>query len=293
VVHMFRHDEANAHKHAARHAVTRAAGADTPHLGAELRAAVAQGDIKPLFQAVYSLADLSVVGFEALPRWHHPTEGALGPERFMPLAEAAGLAQELSSQLIERACAEAANAGGVRMAINLCAAQFRDVHLPARLQVILRKTGLKPGCLEIELAEGVLADHRQAAATLEALRSLGIGIALDDFGTATSSLSSLCKLPLTRLKIDRRFVQKLGRDSNADALVNAVLTLGSNLRLPVTATGVESLAQLEYLRRHGCAAAQGRLLAEPGTRAVTTRPEIELAPRRPSLVVAHEEARTV
>jgi diguanylate cyclase (GGDEF)-like protein/PAS domain S-box-containing protein len=289
-VHMYRHEEAGLHRQAARRMMQHAAPDAAGQLSGDLRAAIARGDIKPLFQPVFNLADLSLAGFEALPRWTHPSEGMLGPERFMPLADAAGLAPELSAQLIERACAEAANAGGVRMAINLCAAQFRDKHLPARLQAILRKTGLKPGCLEIELAEGVLVENRETAgAVLGALQALGIGIALDDFGTATSSLSSLCKLPLTRLKIDRRFVQKLGRDENAGALVKAVLTLGTNLRLPVTATGVESLAQLEFLRRHGCAAAQGRLLGEPTARAVARKPQIELAPPpRPALVVARD-----
>ena len=250
---------------------------------------MARGEIRLMFLPVFSLADLALTGFEALPCWQHQTEGLIGPERFMALAEAAGLMQELGSQLLERACAEAVAAGGVRMAVSLGAGQFRDADLPARLQAVLRQTGLKPACLELEVTEAMLALQPQGGtAMLAALQELGVGIVLDDFGLSEASLSALGSLPLTRLKIGRRFVQKLGRDTEAGAMVKAILTLGANLRLEVIAAGVESLTQLEYLRQHGCSAAQGRLLGEPGARAVARPPAIALPPLHPALASAPE-----
>jgi diguanylate cyclase (GGDEF)-like protein/PAS domain S-box-containing protein len=258
VAHMFSHQEAG---------VSRKVG-DVDRLGGDLRLAMGRDELKLVYQPVFCTEDLSPVGFEALVRWNHPTEGLIGPERFIPVADAAGLSQEIGCFVLERACAEAQGAGGVRMAVNISAMQLRDPKLPARISAILRKTGLKPGLLEIEVAEGLLIGDRAAAVVaLQGLQGIGVGIVLDNFGTGASTLSSLCDLPFSRLKIDRRFVGKLGADANADAIVNTILTLAGNLRLEVTAVGVESAVQLEYLRRHGCHCAQGSLLGPPTARA--------------------------
>ncbi len=131
----------------------------------------------------------------------------------------------------------------------------------------MRKTGLKPEGLEIEVTEALLTGQPEQVGLLQGLRSIGVGVALDEFGTGGSSLSALCDLPLTRLKIDRRFVAKLGRDKNADAMISATLSLGANLRLELTALGVETEAQLVRLRQAGCHAAQGKLLGDPASRA--------------------------
>jgi EAL domain-containing protein (putative c-di-GMP-specific phosphodiesterase class I) len=173
------------------------------------------------------------------------------------------------------------------MAVNISSVQLRDVNLAARIGAILRKTGLRPELLEIEVAEGLLIENPAGAGpALQALRALGVGVALDDFGTGYSSMSALCDLPFSRLKIDRRFIQKLGHDANADAIVHAILTLAGNLRLEVTAVGVESPAQLDYLRRHGCHYAQGNLLGQPTARAVPPAPLALPAPSAwPALVM--------
>ena len=233
----------------------------------DLRGALARGELRLLFQPVFSLADLSLAGFEALPRWQHPMRGLLGPEEFVPLAESAGETHELCSQLIERACAEAVAVNTPRISINLLPGAGLGESLPARIAAILRKTGLKPEGLEIEVTEALLTGQPEQLGLLQGLRSIGVGVALDEFGTGGSSLSALCDLPLTRLKIDRRFVAKLGRDKNADAMISATLSLGANLRLEVTALGVETEAQLVRLRQAGCHAAQGKLLGEPASRA--------------------------
>ncbi len=259
-LHLYRHEDS------APRAAWVAGPAEAP--ADDLRGALARGEIRLLYQPMFSLADLSLSGFEALPRWQHPARGLLGPEAFTPLAEAVGLADELYYQLIERACAEAMAVGAPRMALNLLPARGIGEALPACLAAILRKTGLRPEVLEIEMTEALLANQPDLIALLPGLRSLGVGVALDDFGTGASSLNAVCSLPLTRLKIDRRHIAKLGQDKNADTMVSATLSLAANLRLEVTALGVETESTLTLLRRAGCHAAQGKLLGEPASRAV-------------------------
>jgi diguanylate cyclase len=284
VAHMFSHDEIRI----ARQEEARSGQSDVQRLADDLRVAVRRGEMRLVYQPVFRTAELTPIGFEALARWNHPVEGLIGPERFIPVADAAGLNQEIGCYLLERACEAAQHAGGMRMAVNLSSVQLRDVNLAARIGAILRKTGLRPELLEVEVAEGLLVENPGGARpALQALRALGVGVALDDFGTGYSSLNSLCDLPFSRLKIDRRFVQQLGRDDNAEAIVNAILTLASNLRVEVTAVGVENAAQLDYLRRRGCHFVQGNLLGQPTARAMAPAPLALAAPSaRPALVVA-------
>lgn len=224
-----------------------------------------RGEPRVLYQPMFKLADLSLAGFEALPRWQHPSRGLLGPEEFMPLAESAGVVQELCGQMVERACAEAVAANAPRISLNL---PELSPSLPARIAAILRKTGLKPEAFEIEVKEAQLINRPEQAQLLRELQSIGLGIALDDFGTGSSTLNALRHLPLTRLKTDRRYTAKLGLDRNADAMLGATLTLAATLRLEVTALGVETEAQLALLREAGCHEAQGSLLGELASRAV-------------------------
>ena len=263
-LYLFRHEDAVAPRQIVRSPVPEAG-----NLRDDLRGALARGEIRLLYQPVFTLADQALHGFTAAARWQHPVQGLLRPEQFMSIAEAAGLAQELGSQLIERACAEAVAAGARRIAVALSPAQFADQTLPTRLGAILRKTGLAAGALEVEVTEAMLAVHEgHAAPLLQALHHAGIGIALDDFGAGAAPLGALCHLPLSRLKIGPRFIGKLGRDRNAEAMVSATISLASNLRLQVTALGVETEMQLELLRRQGCHAVQGPLLGEPASRAI-------------------------
>ncbi|MDR3505737.1 MAG: EAL domain-containing protein [Acidocella sp.] len=238
---------------------------NTPQRITGLAPEALRGEPRVLYQPVFNLSDLSLAGFEALPRWQHPARGLLGPEEFMPLAESAGMAQELCGQMIERACAEALAANVPRISLNLLEL---STNLPARIAAILRKTGLKPEALEIEVSEAQMANRPEQGQLLRELQSIGVGIALDDFGTGATTLNALRHLPLTRLKIDRRYTAKLGLDRNADAMLGATLTLAASLRLEVTALGVETEAQLALLREAGCHAAQGRLLGEPASRPV-------------------------
>jgi diguanylate cyclase (GGDEF)-like protein/PAS domain S-box-containing protein len=263
-LHLFRHEDIAP----ARPALA-ARAPEAPNLRDDLRSAMGRGEIKLLYQPAFNLADFSLYGFEASARWQHPAQGLLRPEQFMAIAESAGLAQELGLQLIERACAEAAAAGAPHIAVNLSPGQFRDTDLPGHLATVLRKTGLAPGALELEVTEAMLAEHADyAAGLLHALRNCGVLIALDDFGAGSAPLGALCHLPLARLKLDQRFIHKLGEDRNAEAMLGATISLAGNLHFAVTALGVESEAQLELLRRHGCHVVQGPLLGEPASRAV-------------------------
>ena len=267
--HRFNHDEAKSFRDATARDIARAGLTEAQRLAQDLRQALARGEIALVYQPVFRTADLLLVGYEALARWNHKKDGLIGPSVFIGIAEQAGLIHQIGSFVLETACAEAVLRGkNLTMAVNLSPLQFRDRDLPARIQAILRKTGLEPARLELEVTESVLIEDPAAATqALQALRSIGVSVALDDFGTGFSSLSYLCDYPFARLKIDQRFIQALGRDANADAVVEAIMSLARNLRLEVTAEGVETEPQLEFLRRIGCPQVQGFLLGKPGPRA--------------------------
>jgi diguanylate cyclase (GGDEF)-like protein/PAS domain S-box-containing protein len=262
--HVFNHAEAQAASH--KTAGREAGRGDPQRLTQDLRAAVRRGEISLEYQPVFNAKDLSLTGFEALARWNHPVQGWVPPAVFIPLAEQAGLIHDLGAFVLETACkAVAATGGNYMMAVNLSPLQFKDPQLASRITGILEKTGLPPAQLELEVTESLLIDNAEAAQTaLQAVRSIGVSVALDDFGTGYSSFSYLCDFPFTRLKIDKRFVQSLGRDANADAIVGAILSMARNLSLEVTAEGVETPAQLAYLQERNCSQVQGFLLGRPG-----------------------------
>jgi diguanylate cyclase (GGDEF)-like protein/PAS domain S-box-containing protein len=286
--HMFAHAEANA----AQAAVEASGGLAAPSLVSpeeqrlrkDLRAAIPAGQISLDYQPVFHARDLALAGFEALCRWRHPERGLIPPMEFIPAAEQAGLIHELGGFVLETACAEAAAAIAAGrelvMAVNLSPLQFRDPQLPLRITNILKKTGLAPAHLELEVTEGLLIDNAAAArAALSAIREIGVAVALDDFGTGFSSLSYLSDFPFTKLKIDRRFVQALGREPNAEAIICAILSLAHSLRLDVTAEGVETPGQL----------VQGFLLGRPGATLNITQPLAQKSqvPGKPSLIIAN------
>jgi diguanylate cyclase (GGDEF)-like protein/PAS domain S-box-containing protein len=290
--HMFNHAEVEgvngqAGPAAASRAVFRAGLSETQRLAQDLRGALGRGEIAIEYQPVFRTPDLSLAGFEALARWLHPVDGWISPTVFIPLAEQAGLIQELSGFVLEQACARAAAAGGnLVMAVNISPVQFRSARLAVQVAEILRKTGLAPGLLELEVTESLLIENAEAAkVALKAIRAIGVGVALDDFGTGYSSLSYLCDFPFSKLKIDKRFVQALGRDKNAAAVIAAIISLARNLSLDVTAEGIETPAQLAFLQEQGCHLAQGYLLGRPGPEVRQMAPLIRPG-ARPALKLA-------
>jgi diguanylate cyclase (GGDEF)-like protein len=210
-----------------------------------------------------------IVGFEALLRWCHPEFGDVSPAEFIPIMEEIGLIAPLSEWVLRMACAQniayrKAGFPAMTTAVNLSPRQLYQSDLPDTVGAVLRETGLEPHCLELELTEGAMVRNiPSTTATLTALREMGVKIAIDDFGIGYSSLSYLRNFPITRLKIDKSFVDALGTDRNNRAICGAIITLAHSLGLGVIAEGVETAAQLEMVRALGCNEVQGYLISRP------------------------------
>ncbi|GAA0250419.1 hypothetical protein LNAOJCKE_0007 [Methylorubrum aminovorans] len=231
----------------------------------DLHEAFARCDLALAYQPVVDVRARTIVGFEALLRWHHPAEGMVPPAEFVPLAEETGLIVPIGAWVLRQACAEASLwADPVRVAVNLSPVQFRDPGLVATVREALALSGLAPQRLELEVTESVLLAASEAnVATLHALRDLGVRIAMDDFGTGYCSLSYLQKFPFDKIKIDRSFVSRLGEDPHSTAIVRAVIGLGASLGIVTVAEGVETEAQFAHLREEGCGEVQGYLFGRP------------------------------
>lgn len=210
-----------------------------------------------------------MTGCEALMRWNSQSIGPVPPDRFIPLAEETGQVIPLTAFVLRTACREAATwlAQGFdigRVAVNLSAAQFREKDLVYLIRSILEETGLPANRLELEITESSLLNNvERAAATLRALKDLGISVALDDFGTGYSSLSYLRRLPVDTLKIDKSFVMSCSREEDARAVARAVISLGHSLGKAIVAEGVETAGQFQMLVTAGCDEYQGYLFSRP------------------------------
>ena len=230
----------------------------------DLKSALEKGEFQLVYQPE-ALIDGTVIGFEALVRWHHPTRGLIPPSTFIPLAEDGGLIIPLGEWILRTACREAASwKSKLLLAVNLSPTQFRHGDLPGLVHAALLETGLSPSRLELEITESVLIDDfGRAQAILRRLKSLGVKITMDDFGTGYSSLSYLQSFPFDKIKVDRSFVSDLETNNNNAAIVRAVITLARSLNLPVLAEGVETEAQRLILRQEGCDQIQGYLIGKP------------------------------
>lgn len=235
----------------------------------DLRGAIGSGAIVAHFQPVVRLADRKLAGFEALARWTHAELGAIPPATFIPIAEEAGLIAAVGGLILRHACREAAawNASGhgpLVVAVNLSPLELTAPDLGRDIADVLAATGLDPRCLEIEVTESALTgDVAAAARNLGRLRALGVAVAIDDFGTGFSSFRLLHSLPVSRLKIDRGFVEGYGVDPDSTAIVDSTLDLAARLGLSTTAEGVEEEAQAAGLQKRGCDLAQGWLFGKP------------------------------
>jgi diguanylate cyclase (GGDEF)-like protein/PAS domain S-box-containing protein len=237
-----------------------------------LRRALADGDLELHFQPIVALADHSIVGAEALLRWHHPERGWISPADFIPIAEESGLIVPIGEWVLEEAArlalrwpAPAPGASQPQVAVNLSARQVAHPGFAERLGASLDRTGLPPERLSLEITETVLME--EAEAPMEAVRKikrLGVRLVLDDFGTGYSSLSYLNRLPIDVLKLDRSFIRPLREQGDTTAaIVYGVVTMAEALGMTVVAEGVEEAAQLDKLTALGCDFAQGFLFAQP------------------------------
>ena len=229
----------------------------------ELRTAISNGDVQPYYQPLIDLRTKQVIGFEALARWTHPMLGNVPPDRFIPVAESCGLMNQLSDCLLRQAAHTAARwPDDLTLSFNISPSQLKDRTLGLRILSILGEAGLSPRRLEIELTESALVrDLEGAQLVLGALHDAGVRLALDDFGTGYSSLYHLRNFKIDKIKIDRSFVANMDREPEATALVHALLGLGHELGLTITAEGVEQPAQAIALLEQGCEQAQGFLYA--------------------------------
>ncbi|MEX2081891.1 MAG: GGDEF domain-containing phosphodiesterase, partial [Dehalococcoidia bacterium] len=244
---------------------------DRLDLDTALRRAVERGQLLLHYQPEIDLETGRVIGVEALLRWDHPHRGILSPIDFISLAEETGEIVNIGKWVLEESCRQAvilnAAAGpgaDLVMAVNISAAEFREPDLVRRVEDILAETGLPAGNLKLEITESVLMDNLQAAmGVLGQLKLLGVRVAIDDFGTGYSSLSYLKQLPVDTLKIDQSFIADLGRDDRSPSIVGAIVRLGEGLKLEVTAEGIETAEQLDFVRRLGCGRGQGNYFSLP------------------------------
>ena len=233
----------------------------------ELRAALEAGQLRNVYQPLVCPADGSPVGFEALVRWEHPERGTISPAEFIPVAEESGLIVPIGEHVLAEACVEAMGWDpGLGISVNLSPRQVSDPGLVETVARTLERTGLDPARLSLEITETVLInDGPSALQTLSRLKELGVRLVLDDFGTGYSSLSHVKHFPIDVLKIDRSFVDGLGRDPEDSAIVTAVISMGRALGVHVVAEGVETEQQVLQLRSLGCPFAQGYHFARPLT----------------------------
>ena len=230
-----------------------------------LRRALDRNELALHYQQKVNLSTNQIVGAEALVRWMHPEWGLVRPARFIPLAEETGLIVSIGEWVLREACRQTrawldAGLAPGTVSVNLSVRQFRQEGLVRMVSRILEETRLDPSRLEMELTESMVMHNVDAAiAILQGLKQLGVALSLDDFGTGYSSLSYLKDLPIDTLKIDRSFVRDIGAGAEADegVLAQAIISLGHALDLKVIAEGVETDAQLRFLRRHGCDEVQG------------------------------------
>ncbi|WP_160318770.1 sensor domain-containing protein [Pannonibacter phragmitetus] len=223
------------------------------------------------YQPQVDLVENRITGFEGLVRWENPFEGLIMPRYFVPLMEEAGLICELGHVVLGQAVEQARlwqeqGFSGFKISINIAPQQFSDPDWTQTVMGALKQAGLRPGLLELEITEGVLMQNvERAVAVMAELHALGVGLAIDDFGKGHSSLASLRRFPVSRLKIDEALVRHIDRDESDRGIAETVVTLGQKLKLRVIAEGVEREAQVEALRAIGCPEAQGYFLGMPMT----------------------------
>ncbi len=232
----------------------------------ELRKAMEAEGLELYYQPQVDIDSRRIEGFEALIRWHHQERGFISPEEFISVAEDTGLITEIGRWVLKQACLEAMNwPEPIKVAVNVSPVQFRAVNaLLADVETALRVSGLPPHRLEVEITEGILMQDTLAnLELLEALRRMGVHIAMDDFGTGYSSLGYIRKFRFDRIKIDKSFVHDVMTSRDSQAVVQAVCGLCSSLGIQSVAEGVENEHQFQFLRSEGCSLAQGYYIARP------------------------------
>lgn len=235
-----------------------------------MRQGIERNEFVVHYQPIYRTKDSSITGLEALVRWNHPVRGLTGPDVFIPLAEDTRLILPIGDYVLRTACEQlrlwqqSSSSASLRVAVNFSVRQFQQPELVDEIRETLSRSRLDPRCLEIEITESIaLRNADSALRMLHDLRSLGVRISLDDFGTGQSSLVYLSQFPIDSVKIDRTFVRDICSDSRDAAIVSSVISLAHQLDLNVVAEGVESEEQRRMLEGWGCNEMQGYLFSRP------------------------------
>jgi diguanylate cyclase (GGDEF)-like protein len=240
---------------------------------AGLRRGIPLGEFVPFYQPQIDLVSGRISGFEALARWNHPAGGVVGPDVFIPVAEETGLIADLFQSICRQSLADAKRWDpAITLSVNISPGQLKDPWLAQKILRLLSESGFPAERLEIEITESSLFENLALAqAIVASLKNQGVKLALDDFGTGYSSLANLRALPFDRIKIDRSFVQAMGKDRESLAIVTAIAKMGESLGVPVTAEGVAEEQSRELLVMIGCDTGQGWLFGRPEDAATTSR----------------------
>ncbi len=238
-------------------------------LNGDLYKAVSNGELLLYYQPQVEIASGTIVGFEALMRWRHPQLGFISPGEFIPVAEEGGAIVHIGEWALREACRQAKTwirdgLGPVSMAVNLSARQFMMDGIERTVAAVLAESGLPPEFLKLEITESIaLLGVGRVLETLTALKALGVSLAMDDFGTGYSSLSYLKRFPIDVLKVDQSFIRNITTDPGDAAITRAVVAMAHSFGMSVIAEGVETLAQLDFLRDLGCEEFQGYYFSKP------------------------------
>lgn len=257
---------------------------DTVRLIGDLGRAVADGELRVHYQPICRLSDRALVGCEALVRWNHPRRGWISPAQFIPLAEESPLILSLGHFVLETACRQMRQwlDDGIMpkdadVHVNVSGRQLMQSDYLQQLESTLRRTGLEPHNLAVEVTEScLLPQGLMGTSRLAELRGMGVKIAIDDFGTGYSSLAYLHQVPFTCLKLDQSFVRRLADDETSRSIVGAVTNLSRAFSADVVAEGIETEIQLTLLHRMGCGLGQGYLLGRPMATEDFTRAAAEM-----------------
>jgi len=244
---------------------------DRLHLELDLRRALDRKELSVYYQPIVSLTTGKLMGFEALVRWQHATQGLVPPDRFIPIAEETGLIIAVGQYVLTEACRQTQfwqeNFPGyenLMISVNISSRQFSQPQLVSSILNILDSTGLNPHSLKLEITETSLMENPELAASiLDQLDRAGVQLAMDDFGTGYSSLNYLRRFPVHTLKIDKSFVFRLGTQEEDLEIIRTIIALAHNLRMNVIAEGVENWSQLIQLRSLHCEFGQGYFFAKP------------------------------
>jgi len=239
----------------------------------DLKQAILDGSLQVYYQPKLNLKTNRLAGMEALVRWIHPERGFVSPALFIPIAERSSLVVQLGEQVLRQAALQAkkwnaAGLGPLKVAVNVSAVQLKEISMVTLVRQVLLETGLDPACLELEITESAVMDNvEDMIAGLSDLRDLGVSLSIDDFGTGYSSLNYLKRFPVKRIKVDKAFVDEIETMESEGVIARAVITMGHSFGMEITAEGVETAAQLQFLKAHDCDEVQGYHYGKPMTTA--------------------------